>query len=246
MNIENSVKDVITSKLEEGIIEKLVAENLEKGINNALENLLGRYGDVTEVIEKKIKEVMIDQLSGYDYSEYIVKLDYVLGEILKNTALDNKKILENFKRFMTDTEIPKVVKVSDIFREYCDYVAKNVDTSDLEVNTDDEPCYECVNVSYEVTEHEKKSWSSYSEVSIFFECEEDEDMNFELKLKRWKTEKPWKIDIDEKCELASLRHLDEFKMYFLKLTQNYTDIEIDKLHDGDEVEPEEKPEAEFR
>jgi len=30
MSIENAIKDVITQKLEEGIIERLVAENLEK------------------------------------------------------------------------------------------------------------------------------------------------------------------------------------------------------------------------
>jgi hypothetical protein len=245
MNIEQQVKNVIEEKLSEGIIEKLVAENLEKGINESLKNLLGHYGDVTKVIEKNIKDVMIEQLSKYDYSKYIVKLDYVLTEILKSTALDNKKILENFKEFMMEIEIPKVLKVSEIFDRYCNYVAKNVDTSDLEVNTDDEPSYEAVNVSFEATEHEKKSWGYYSEVSIFFECEEDENMNFELKLKRWKDEKPWRISIDEKCELSSLRHLDEFKIYFIKLAQNFVDIEIDTWNDGTEVQPEAEPEASF-
>lgn len=245
MNIEQQVKNVIEEKLAEGIIEKLVAENLEKGINKSLENLFGSYGDVTKVIEKNIKDVMIEQLSRYDYSKYIVKLDYVLTEILKSTALDNKKILKNFKEFMTDIEIPKVLKVSEIFDKYCDYVAKNVDTSGLEVNTDDEPSYETVNVSFEVAEHEKKGWSYYSEASIFFECEEDENMNFELKLRRWKDEKPWRIALDEKCELASLRQLDEFKIYFLKLSQNFVNIEIDSWSDGAEVQPEAEPEASF-
>jgi len=244
MNIEQSIKDVITSKLEDGIIQKLVAENLEKGINKSLESLLGSYGDVTKVIEKSIKEVMIKQLSGYDYSKYIVKLDCVLTEILKNTALDNKKILENFKEFMTDIEIPKILKVSDMFEEYCKHVAENVDTSDLEVCTDDSPSYETVEVTYEVKEHEGKSWSSYSEASIFFECEKDENMNFEAKLRKWKNEK-WKLQINEECNISSLRHVNGFQIYLIKVSQNYSDIEIDNWSDEAEIQPEAEPEASF-
>lgn len=243
MNIENAIKGVIEQKLQEGIIEKLVAENLEKGINKALESLLGHYGDVTKVIEKNIKEVMVEQLSKYDYSKYIVKLDYVLNEILKSTVLDHKKILQNFKAFMTDVDIPGVIKVSEIFNKYCKYVAANVDTSGLEVNTDDTPSYETVEVSFEIQEHEKRYWSSYSEATMFFECEKDERMNFEVKLRKWKDDSPWRLFLDESCDIAALRHLDEFKIYLMKLAQNSVRIEIDSWCKNEEVQPEQEPEA---
>jgi len=153
--IETAIKDVITQKLAEGIIERLVAENLEKGINKSLENLLGNYGDVTKIIEKKIKSVMISQLSSYDYSKYIVKLDCVLTEILKKTSLDNKNILTNFKELMIDSEFPKVVKLSDIFEVFKKFVAKNVDTGKLEVEYDDGVSYEHVSVTMEVVREKK-------------------------------------------------------------------------------------------
>lgn len=245
MNIEQAVRDVIATKLEEGIIEKLVAENLEKGINKSLESLLGSYGDVTKVIEKKIKDVMVEQLSIYDYSKYIVRLDYTLTEILKHTALDNKKILENFKHLMTDKEIPDIINISAIFDEYCGYVAKNIDVSNLEVNTDDTPTYEDVEVSFEVQEEEKKSWSSYSRATVYFECEKDENMNFEVRLYRWKDNKEWRIESDRIHDIASLRHLNEFQIYFLKLNQNFTKISIDEWNDKTEVMPEQEPEATF-
>lgn len=243
MNIENAIKGVIEQKIEEGIIEKLVAENLEKGINKSLENLLGSYGDVTKVIEKNIKEVMVDQISKYDFSQHVIKLDYVLTEILKNTVLDNKKILSNFKAFMTDIEIPRTLKVSDIFNEYCKFVEKNVDTSNLEVCTDDSPSYEMVEVSFEVEEgEEKRSWSNISEATIFFECEKDENMNFEIKLTKWKSEN-WKLDLKRECDISSLRHINEFIVYLIKVSQNYTNIEIDTWSDETEVQPEAEPEA---
>ena len=37
MSIENSIKDVIAKKLEDGTIEELVSKQFEKGVNEALE-----------------------------------------------------------------------------------------------------------------------------------------------------------------------------------------------------------------
>lgn len=244
MNIEKSIKDVIQQKLENGTVEKLVAENLEKGINEALGSLFRSYGDVTKIIESKIKEVLVQQIEHYDFSDYVVKLDYVLTEILKNTALDNKKILENFKSFMTDVEIPKKLKVSDLFEQYCNYVSKNVSTYGLEVNTDDDPCYENVDICCEVTELDKPTWSSYKEAKIYFTCDHDEDMNIEIPIKKWK-DGPWRLDITTKCDISSLRRMNDFTIYLLKVNQNYAEIEIDTWHDEYSVEPEEKPEVSF-
>lgn len=209
MSIEKSINDVITAKLAEGIIEKLVAENLEKGINKALENLMGNYGDITKVIQDKIKAVMIKQLEGYDYSEYIVKLDVVLIEILKHTALDHKKMLDNFKELMGDRELPKVIKLTDIFEEFKKHVAKTIDTSNLEVNIDDSPSYEWVSVTMEVEHEDKRSWSSFQNARVIFECEKDEELNFELRLSKF-NEYPWHVSADADTSIKSLRHLDKF------------------------------------
>jgi len=244
MSIENSIKDVITAKIDEGIIEKLVAENLEKGINKSLENLLGSYGDVTKIIEKKIKEVMSKQLEAFDYSEYVTKLDYVLIEILKNTSLDHKKILENFKVLMVNQEFPKMVKVSDIFEQFKKYVAKDVDTSELEVNTDDTPCYEYVSVTMEVEHEDKRPWSDFQNVNIVFKCEKDEKLNFEIRLSKFQSFS-WHLHVNIDSSIKSLRNLDEFKIYLLKLSQSGASIEIDTEDMEDEVEPEAEPEASF-
>lgn len=246
MTIENAIKDVITESLEKGMIERLVAENLEKGINKALESLMGSYGDITQVIEKKIKDVMVKQLESFDYSKYVVKLDCVLTEILKKTSLDNKKVLENFKELMVDFEFPKVVKVSDIFEEFKKYVSKNVETRDLEINYDDGPTYEDVNVTMEVEHEEKRSWSSssYEYSKVIFECKEDEDLNFEIRLSKFK-EYGWELETEIDTSISSLRYLDELKIYLLKLKQSSSKIEIDEEDLEDEIEVEAEPEASF-
>ncbi len=244
MSIEKSINDVITAKLEEGIIEKLVAENLEKGINKALESLLGRYGDITKVIEGKIKEVMVNQLSSFDYSKYVVKLDQVLIEILKNTSLDHKKILENFKDLMVNEDFPDVVKLSDVFEQFKKYVAEDVDTSKLEVDFDDGPSYEYVPVTMEVEHEDKRSWSSFQHAKVVFECEKDKGLNHEIHLSKFK-KYPWSMSVEIDSSISSLRHLNKFKVYLLKLKHSGARIEIDSEDLEDDVEPKAKPEASF-
>ncbi|GEQ15516.1 MULTISPECIES: hypothetical protein [Clostridium] len=156
MNLENSIKDVITKKLEDGTVEKLVSEQLEKGVVNALDSLFRSYGDVTKVIEEKVKCVMVPYLENYDYSKYITKLDSVLVDVLKNSALDNKKLLENFKTLMVGESIPEEIKMSDIFKKWCEYCENNVDKNELDF--DYEGGY--INVSFSV-EDVSNDWSSY-------------------------------------------------------------------------------------
>lgn len=239
MNLENSIKDVISHKLEDGTIEKLVSEQLEKGVTNALENLFRSYGDVTKIIEEKIKSVMVPYLENYDYSKYLVKLDNVLVEVLKNSALDNKKLLENFKDLMTSEEIPKLIKLSDIFNEWKNYAAKEVDTSELD---DDCGEYEYLEVSMSC-EEVSSSWSDYKKYIVTFECEQDEKLNFEFEISRWKESRKETFDLHyyDKHDLESLRYLKNFEIYMMKVNQAFCDIELDIKSDTDEVEVEAKP-----
>lgn len=57
MDLETGIKDIISKKLEDGTVEKLIGEQLEKGIVKALDNILGNYGDVTKVIEERLSQL---------------------------------------------------------------------------------------------------------------------------------------------------------------------------------------------
>ena len=244
MSLENAINDVIALKMGDGTIERLVAENLEKSINKALENLFGGYGDVTKVIEGKIKEQMVERLGKFDYSAYVAKLDFVLGEILKNTFFDHKKILSNFKSLMIEPDFPKVVKLSDIFDQFKKHVAKEINTSNLDINYDDGVNYESVLLTMEVERAEKRSWSSHEWAKVVFECEKDESLNCEIRLSKF-DQYPWRMDVDIDSSIASLRYLDEFKIYLLKVKQSSVEIEIDFESVEDDVYPDAEPEASF-
>ncbi|MBT9286622.1 hypothetical protein KM038_15150 [Bacillus velezensis] len=246
MNLETNIKDVIAKQMEEGIVEKIVAEQLEKGISKALEHLFSSYGDVTEIIKSKLKSVIVPYLENYDYSDYITKLDHVLVGVLQNTTIENRNLLNNFKGLMSG-ETEKTIKLSDLFAKWMNYVAKNVETDDLEVEFDDGPEYVAVEVSVNVERNEDRSWSSFEHATILFECDHDEEMNFEIPISFYKngTDKEWDLRYNSVHDLKSLRHLNEFEILLMRLSQNGVGIILDIEWENDSVTPEKEPEPSF-
>ncbi|WAT23471.1 hypothetical protein O0R52_22075 (plasmid) [Bacillus halotolerans] len=246
MNLESSIKDIISQKLEDGTVNQIVEEQFVKGVNKSLESLFSSYGDVTRLIEKQLKSVIIPYLENYDYSNYITKLDGVLTEVLKTASLENKQLLENFKELMpTKDDIEKTIKVTEIFTQWMKYVAHNVETDDLEVCFDDEPTYENVEVTFDVIYDESPSWSSFEYARIVFECEHDENMNIEIKISRWKNNEHWDIDYKATHDISSLRYLDELEILLMKLAQNRTKLILNSDAESDYVRPEQEPEPTF-
>ena len=246
MALEDAIKDCITQKLEEGIVEKLVSEQLEKGVKNALDHLLGSYGDLTKVIEAQLKSVMVPYLEQYDYSNYIVKLDSVLVDILKASALDNKKLLTNFKDLMLPVE-DKTITVTKLFELWSKYVAENMDTSELEVEYDDGVRYESKEGSAEI-EHDKSASRHYFDyATMVFSFDHDKDFEFVIRLSRMKDSKNpgWDMSYRTNTDIDSIRRLSSFEILLLRLVQSGTKLIIDAEYVEDNITPDKEPEATY-
>lgn len=246
MNLENSIKEVLEKKITDVTIEKLVESALEKGFKEALDSLTGYNGEIKKVVEEKMKSTIVPFLDKYDYSKYLVTLDMTLTNLLKEISFDNRKILENFKILTSSEEMKETITVNEIFEKWCEYVEKNVETNGLETDYDDKPRFEYIDVTGEIEEMEKRSWSIYENKKLFLECEHDEKMNFEIMFKQFK-DYGWEIDYETKnIDLTSLRNLNSFEVFLLKIKQNGTKIEMDKNYFEESIRPEEEPEAYFR
>lgn len=232
MNLENSVKDCITKELEKGIIEKVISEKLEKCISECIDDMFKWNGVIKETIEEKLKETMIPFLENYNYSELVPKLDHVLTELLKALNLDNKKLLENFEALMMK-EVPKEIKLTEIFSQWKKHVGEKLDRNKIEDFDYEGACIDvCMNV-----EEVSSDWSNYERKVVTFTCDTDEDINIEFMLERWKksNEKTYRLEWKTSQELSSLRHLNKFDMFMMNLCQAYSDIEIDKEYKNDEI-----------
>lgn len=246
MTLDNGIKDVITKKLEDGTVEKLIEEQMQKAINNALDSLFGRCGDVTEVIKKQITSVMVPYLEKYDYGRYIVKLDDVLVDILKETAAHNKTILHNFKELMLPIDRASI-KASELFAAWCKYVAKEVETQGLDVICEDSVSYESVEVTLAVSYDDERNWSPFQYATLTFECEHDTEMNFAIRLYHYNrdTENEWSMSYDYVKEIKSLRRINDFEILLMRLDQAQTKIILDTDSECEDVTPEKEPEVTY-
>jgi len=242
-NLEKNLHDELDQQLDSGIVEKVLREKFEKCVGDVVENTF-KWGNVKKKIEEKIESAMVSYIERNDFSEYVVKLDSVLTEVIKNASVDNAKLLKNFEHLMTPPEV-ETIKASELFKKWCKYVAKKVDTDGLEVNYDDGVSYEPVEVSMEVEFCEERDWSEFKYAVLRFECEHDENLNFEISLNKWGKKELWDMGFRKESDISSLRYLDEFSIYLMRLNQAFVKIELDTSCDSDEVIPEKEPEPTF-
>ena len=189
------------------------------------------------------------ELSQYDFSEYLPKLDSVLTEIVNSDfCIGNKKILENFEKLMLEPE-QKEIKLTDLFKVWVKQCEKDIDTDGLDIDYDDGVSYQSVDCEMCFELEDKPSWSSCQRAVITFENEHDEKLNVEIPVSKWiwnnGKEEPYTLSVYKDLMISSLRGLSEFDVLLLRLSRAGTAIIIDKEYYDSCICPEKEPEASF-
>lgn len=238
---EERVAKTVADKMNDGTVEKLVADAAEKALKESINEQFRWNGIAKKIIDEKVKAVMVQAIEHIDLNEYTVKLDTVLTEIINSTNLiDNKEILGNFKELMIEPD-KDVISLKDIFEKYKEYVSESVDTSELEVYTDDEPRYQ--NVTAEVTVDTRNSIFGGRFCDLVFKCEEDEKLTKEIHLYESKRNGFRITRFESELDINSLRYVDKFDIFMMRLDRAFCDItDIMEMYD-DDVEVEAEPEA---
>ena len=248
-NFEQKIINAVNEKLNDGTVEKLVSQYIEKGVSDALSSLFSYSGEGKKLIEKKLNETIVPVIEEHDFNQYLTKLDTVLTEIVNATNLvDNKEILENFKGLMKEPET-KEIKLSEIFKQYCKHVAENIDTSGLEACCEDgEPYYEHVTAQMEVVTEDLIWYTRDNYRIVKFTCEEDEKLNCRIALYKYDDESVWRFRAGkDSVDVNSLRWMKGFEIFLLVLNRAWVKVIIDKEYDcDDDIEPEKNPEWDLR
>lgn len=242
MELESRVINKVTEFLRSEFIEKKVEASLEQAVDKALADLTGGWGEVTKIVKKEIEQAMVPVIERHDYGQYVLKLDAVLTEVLKQAALPSNEILTKFKTIAAP--VAGVASIDDLFQQYCKHVSKNVSTSNLKIDYDDTPAYEAVKVSVDMVEDEDRySFSNSEYINLEFRCDEDKEMNIDIKLYK-SYNGTWKIlNGIKSAEIGSISRLSEFEAFLLSLDMNFVEIDISDGEDGYEewVDVEELP-----
>lgn len=247
-NFDEEIKRITDEIIQDGTVEKIIKEKITKGFESAIDSAFS-FGKLRDAIRKRTDEVLVPLIESYDMSEYIVKLDTVLTEIVNSTALtDNKRILANFKNLMTEPDM-KTITVSELFKEYKKFVAKEMDTDGRDVQIDDGVYYEPMEVNFEVIEEEDRSWSYFDRAILELSVDEEEQqekLNRTIRLDHYKNGKEgWDIISEFNPQITSLRYLDDFDIFLLKLQRANVKVIVDKKSDWDSVISENEPEATY-
>lgn len=208
------------------------------------------YGKLEKAVKERVEQVLVPFIENYDMSAYIVKLDTVLTEIVnKSNLVDNKQMLENFRCLMKEPQITEI-KLTDLFKEYKKFVARNMDTSGRKVEWEESPEYEAMTVYFEFEEDLERSWSSFKYATIDFTVDEEEqqdELNRTIRLSKWNEDKKngWEIRVDTTPNLYSLRNMEEFDLLLIKLQRADVRLVADELGDEDYVYSDTKPEPTY-
>lgn len=250
---QKSAQEIITDKLNGGIIEKAIDEEFEKTVNRVVSDLFGSRGDITREIQKRLRETMTPYIEQYDFAKYNVKLEHFLNELVQNVTSDQQRIIKNVKGIM-GVEPVEEVKTSELFDKYTAFISETIETDKLEINTDDTPSYEPLTAHMETSG--KRSYGSSSEKKIIaFSCEEVEELNLSVVVRRWTDPllgNDWTIEGIERTTgdgktiyafqtqhgdkditslelpMNNLRDLSDLEVYLLKLHYDNTSIVIDE------------------
>lgn len=226
MDLEKVVVQVVTEKLEDTL-----GENIQTGIEKALEDLFGNYGDLTKVIKENVKAVLLPHIESYDYSQYITKIDALMSLLLKDILPDQRKFASNLQEYFTPLENLEDIKLTDIFKEWVKYVREHIDTDDLE-SID---FMFSVNCNYEVEESEQPDWSSFQSARVTFECEEDENLNYEFTLSKWERKEKWDVQLVKNYNMNEFRLMNDFDIFMLKVASTYNQLVLDDTYGGEEL-----------
>ena len=145
----------------------------------------------------------------------------------------------------------KEVTLGQIFKMYKKHVSKYMDTTGRDIVFDcDRPYYEAMGVTAGIDEEEDEPWRHFRYAVLELAVDEEEQqekLNFSIRLSRWKEdkEKGYEIGYDVPQSVNGLRRLSDFEVYLLSLSRAGVRLLDDEKEDFDEVTAEKMPEPTY-
>ncbi|MBS4869529.1 MAG: hypothetical protein ACLT5F_09755 [Anaerotignaceae bacterium] len=238
MDLEKMICDEVKNQINSTEFKENMQAEVKKMLDNIIRNLLS--WEIKEAIEKPLKDSMLEAIGNVSISNYIPKIDYLLTSVIRESSVGHyRRITKNFKQLLTE-ETPESMKVSELFKEYTEYCANWVNTSDLEIITDgDRAYYEDLNCKFLVKKNDNLFGNS--RLILQFSCDEDTELNKEILLQKdYRGE--YRLPFAN-YDLKSLRYLSPFEILFLRLAEKQTKIEVDIYDAEDCIEVNDEPEA---
>lgn len=235
MELEKLICEEVTKQVNSEKFREEIKTGVENMLIASLNNLLGwSSSPVRREIDEQLRKVMAESLMDINIENYIPKLDYILTTIVRESSVGHyKRLTDNFKELLLTKDVPKQIKLSEIFEKYKECCSRYVDTYDLEIDYDDEPTYIDLTCNFEAKENDEKQYKLNKEYIVKFNCLEDDNLNEAYKLV-YDYGTGYRLPFLA-LNIKSLRYLNSFEVFMLMLSERGTEIIIDKREDEDDA-----------
>lgn len=259
--LQNEITNAVSEALNSTNIAETIKTKMQDTVNSAIEDMF-KWGDVKKLIEQKLTDAMVPAIKSYDFSQYVQQLDIVINEVLRSPAvICNNKILSNFKTLMTPPDV-KFITLEQLFKEYCKFVAENIDTDGRNIDYESDVHYEPVECVLE-SENIKSEYTRFNDNSenyiLSFHTEEDdakteynESLNFDVTLYRWSWMQQGEYHLSILIDPKSVRHMSGFEAFIYSLAMANITVNMmpnenmeDGIHFDETVTPEKEPELKY-
>ncbi len=251
--MQDLINKVFEEKMQDGTIEKIVSEKIDEMVRKICSDQMGYSGAAKKAMEEKLNPLILQAVERCDLSSMVTKITMLLNASLQGSEVEHyHNVLESAQNLFGANDAIKalrekrVVKLSEIFKEYKNYLKHIYDRDDfdsLDIESDENGPYASVECAMTVATEEKNpyGWRKPGyEVELSTEKSDDEkngksgDIRFKLNWNYDNTELHLYADF-RSLSLSDLRYCPSFIIYLAAIEREYIKVEIDMYEDDDTV-----------
>lgn len=222
MDLLKVIEESLQEQLSNGAIKEIAGKVIREAIEDSIKKTLRYNGEARNYLEQEITKVMVGAIKESDFGNYTQIIKSVINTALPETALpEYKEFVAGLQKTLGKTGGEKfgAIKLDEVLDKYVEYIEKQTFNADDFDNVDDGTAY--VTCSVEVEELEGDySWETTTQLIFKTNVDNDDhEVSVEIKYNR----------IEMKFDSIQTYHtLNDFELYLLMLSNNYTRIEINK------------------
>lgn len=248
MNLEEILVNGVQDYLKSEAFEEMIQSAVGTAVKSAVNSVFGYNFEIKQKLQEKINSVLTPVIEQWSFEDYELKLEAVLNQIVSESLIgSDKQLLTNFYNVISTPE-KEVWTPEDIFDKYLECCGQDIDTSNLEINSDETPFYEGGQAYMGIT----KSRFNDNQVMFSFNTDYDSRLAFSFMAYHLDTDKADEYGISynilDFVSLGSLSQIDAFKLFICKLKKYGCKIKIEDKDVAEfkhEIEVEATPEANY-
>lgn len=250
--MKDLINKIFEEKMQDGTIEKIVSEKIYKMIGEICDSQMRWDGAAKKAMEAKISPLILQAVERSDLDDMVTKITMLINAAMKGSALEqyhdtlaSVQGLFGINEHVKAIREKKVVRLSEIFKEYKEYLKDLYDRDDFDgddITDDGEDVTASIECCMAVEPEENRyMWRKPGyEVEFSTDKSDDQkynksgDIRFKLNWNYNNTELHLYADLGS-LSLSDLRNCPRFILYLAAIEREYVAVEVDIENDDDVV-----------